>query len=90
MASHDSPHCYYMLLPDSQRFWTALPLSLSPFWQQRLKRIQAYMSQFAVVRVVAKVKRSRLWVVIDGSDVVFIASLEVKAGICGMLGPSVG
>lgn len=48
------------------------------------------MSQFAVVRVVAKVKRSRLWVVIDGSDVVFIASLEVKAGICGMLGPSVG
>lgn len=35
----------------------------------------AYVSQFAIVRVVAEVKRRRLWVVIDGSNVIFITFL---------------
>jgi hypothetical protein len=33
------------------------------------------MSQFAIVRVVAEVKRSGLRVVIDGSNVIFITFL---------------
>lgn len=39
------------------------------------KKDTAYVSQFAVVRVVAEVKRSRLWVVIDGSNVIFVTFL---------------